>query len=68
MTQQARDSRPHIPLHDRLNQLLDIPGPRSKKALLDDLRAEVASAETRAYVAGWQDALAELGRRTGRDA
>uniref|UniRef100_A0AAU2JVG5 Uncharacterized protein n=1 Tax=Streptomyces sp. NBC_00049 TaxID=2903617 RepID=A0AAU2JVG5_9ACTN len=58
MTQQAEGS-PQIALHDRLSQLLDGPAPLDKRALLGSLYAEITSRETRAYVSGWNDALAE---------
>ncbi|MFD9408555.1 hypothetical protein ACFWBN_16280 [Streptomyces sp. NPDC059989] len=61
MTQQAEGS-PQITLHDRLSQLLDGPAPLDKRALLGSLYAEITSRETRAYTAGWNDALSESGR------
>ncbi|MEU3060037.1 hypothetical protein AB0P12_31520 [Streptomyces subrutilus] len=61
MTQQAEGSS-HITLHDRLSQLLDGPAPLDKRALLASLYAEVTTRETRAYTAGWNDALAEARR------
>ncbi|MEU9084578.1 hypothetical protein [Streptomyces sp. NPDC048357] len=61
MTQQAEGS-PQITLHDRLSQLLDAPAPLDKRALLGSLYAEITSRETRAYAAGWNDALAESRR------
>ncbi|WP_137993956.1 hypothetical protein [Streptomyces vilmorinianum] len=67
MTQQAEASRPHIPLQDRLRQLLDGPVALDKRALLGTLYAEVTRRETLAYAAGWNDAAAEL-RRTPRQA
>ncbi|MCM1977221.1 hypothetical protein ABT024_36815 [Streptomyces sp. NPDC002812] len=68
MTQQAEGSRPQITLHDLLSRLLDRSTPADKhdkldkKALLATLHAEITSRETRAYTAGWNDALTELGR------
>lgn len=62
MTQQAEGS-PQITLHDRLSQLLDGPAPLDKRALIDALDAEITRRETRAYTAGWNDALTEA-RRT----
>ncbi|MEU6977466.1 MULTISPECIES: hypothetical protein [unclassified Streptomyces] len=63
MTSQTGGSRAGSTLHDRLNALLQGPGPLDKRALLATLDAEVAARETRAYTAGWNDALAELRRR-----
>ncbi|MFB6615941.1 hypothetical protein ACIGFK_38240 [Streptomyces sp. NPDC085524] len=63
MTQQAEGS-PQITLHDRLSQLLDGPAPLDKRALLGSLYAEITTRETRAYTAGWNDALAESRRPT----
>ncbi|MFF8598686.1 hypothetical protein ACF065_07220 [Streptomyces sp. NPDC015232] len=60
MTQQAEASRPHIPLQDRLAELLDGPVALDKRALLGTLCAEVSRREAVAYAAGWNDALAEL--------
>ncbi|MET8504335.1 hypothetical protein ABZV60_06760 [Streptomyces sp. NPDC004787] len=60
MTQQAEASRPHIPLQDRLAELLDGPVALDKRALLGTLCAEVSQREAVAYAAGWNDALAEL--------
>ncbi|MEU0401650.1 hypothetical protein ABZ318_15685 [Streptomyces sp. NPDC006197] len=51
-------------LHDRLDTLLQDPGPLDKRALLATLDAEVAAREIHAYKAGWNDALAELHRRS----
>ncbi|MFE4260302.1 hypothetical protein [Streptomyces sp. NPDC056883] len=68
MTQQAEGSRPQITLHDFLSRLLDRPTPvdklgqLDKKALLATLHAEITSRETRAYTAGWNDAVSELRR------
>ncbi|MFD3946878.1 hypothetical protein [Streptomyces sp. NPDC058579] len=62
MTQQAGASGPHIPLQDRLRQLLDGPVALDKRALLGRLYAEVSRCETLAYTAGWSDALAESRR------
>ncbi|MFF9146984.1 hypothetical protein ACWGBV_26190 [Streptomyces sp. NPDC055051] len=58
MTQPGEASRPHIPLQDRLRQLLDGPVALDKRALLGTLYAEVSRRETVAYAAGWNDALA----------
>ncbi|GAA3899999.1 hypothetical protein GCM10022244_07680 [Streptomyces gulbargensis] len=66
MTQQAGASRPHIPLQDRLRQLLDGPVALDKRALLGTLYAEVSRYETLAYAAGWNDALATTARRDAR--
>ena len=63
MTQQAEASRPHIPLQDRLRQLLEGPVHLDKRALLGSLCAEVSRREAVAYTAGWNDAFAELRRR-----
>lgn len=63
MTQQAGASRPHIPLQDRLAQLLNGPAALDKRALLGTLCAEVDRREAVAYAAGWNDAVAELRRR-----
>ncbi|GAA3374289.1 hypothetical protein GCM10020367_37600 [Streptomyces sannanensis] len=60
---QSEASRTQTTLHDRLNELLHRPGPLDKRALLATLDAEIAARETRAYTAGWNDALAELRRR-----
>ncbi|MEV6205420.1 hypothetical protein AB0M64_36470 [Streptomyces sp. NPDC051771] len=62
MTQPGEASRPHIPLQDRLRQLLDGPAALDKKALLGTLYAEVSRRETLAYAAGWNDALATVRR------
>ncbi|MEU7121679.1 hypothetical protein [Streptomyces zaomyceticus] len=67
MTQQAEASRPHIPLQDRLRQLLDGPVALDKRALLGSLYAEVSHCETVAYAAGWNDALATVRRGPRRD-
>ncbi|MFI8827333.1 hypothetical protein [Streptomyces sp. NPDC053431] len=69
MTQQAEAeaSRPHIPLHDRLAQLLDGPAALDKRALLGTLYAEVNRREAVAYAAGWNDALATLRRDSSED-
>ncbi|GHG10401.1 hypothetical protein [Streptomyces zaomyceticus] len=67
MTQQAEASRPHIPLQDRLRQLLDGPVALDKRALLGSLYAEVSRCETVAYAAGWNDALATVRRGPRRD-
>ncbi|MFH9722858.1 hypothetical protein ACH4M4_07795 [Streptomyces sp. NPDC017254] len=67
MTQQAEASRPHIPLQDRLRQLLDGPVALDKRALLGTLCAEVTRCETLAYAAGWNDALATARRGHRRD-
>jgi hypothetical protein len=67
MTQQAEASRPHIPLQDRLRQLLDGPVALDKRALLGTLYAEVSRYETLAYAAGWNDALATTRRGSRRD-
>ncbi|MFE2166688.1 hypothetical protein ACFXB3_16750 [Streptomyces sp. NPDC059447] len=61
MTQQAEGS-PQITLYDHLSRLLDGPAPLDKRALLGSLHAEITSRETRAYTAGWNDALAESRR------
>ncbi|MCB8904038.1 MULTISPECIES: hypothetical protein [unclassified Streptomyces] len=66
MTQQAEASRPQIPLQDRLRQLLDGPAALDKRALLGSLYAEVSRCETRAYAAGWNDALATVRRDSRR--
>jgi len=63
MTSQTGGSHTGSTLHERLNALLQGPGPLDKRALLATLDAEVAARETRAYTAGWNDALAELRRR-----
>ncbi|MFJ9808268.1 hypothetical protein ACIRTB_08570 [Streptomyces sp. NPDC101158] len=65
MTQQAEAeaSQPHIPLDDRLAQLLDGPVALDKRALLGTLYAEVSRREAVAYAAGWNDALTEVRRR-----
>ncbi|SEC72404.1 hypothetical protein [Streptomyces sp. TLI_105] len=68
MTQQAEASRPHIPLQDRLRQLLDGPLALDKRALLGTLYAEVSRYETLAYAAGWNDALATMRHGSRRDA
>lgn len=62
MTQQDEASRQHIPLQDRLRQLLDSPAALDKRALLGTLCAEVSRYETIAYAAGWNDALASTPR------
>ncbi|MFB7865141.1 MULTISPECIES: hypothetical protein [unclassified Streptomyces] len=64
MTQQAEAeaSQPHIPLHDRLAQLLDGPAALDRRALLGILYAEVNRREAVAYAAGWNDALATVRR------
>ncbi|WP_432062871.1 hypothetical protein [Streptomyces sp. S1] len=67
MTQQAEASRPHIPLQDRLRQLLEGPAALDKRALLGTLCAEVTRRETLAYTAGWNDALATTRRDAHRD-
>ncbi|MFI8518975.1 hypothetical protein ACIGEZ_14280 [Streptomyces sp. NPDC085481] len=67
MTQQAEASRPHIPLQDRLRQLLDGPAALDKRALLGTLYAEVNRREAVAYVAGWNDALATVRRGSRQD-
>ncbi|MEU7038069.1 hypothetical protein ABZ958_30940 [Streptomyces sp. NPDC046237] len=67
MTQQAEASRPHIPLQDRLRQLLDGPAALDKRALLGTLCAEVSRCETQAYAAGWNDALATVRRGPRQD-
>ncbi|MGW4722136.1 hypothetical protein [Streptomyces sp. NPDC004291] len=67
MTQQAEASRPHIPLQDRLRQLLEGPAALDKRALLGTLCAEVTRRETLAYTAGWNDALATARRDAHRD-
>ncbi|MEV4424955.1 hypothetical protein ACN9M0_21870 [Streptomyces sp. R-07] len=67
MTQQAEASRPHIPLQDRLRQLLDGPVALDKRALLGTLYAEVSRYETLAYTAGWNDALDSVRRSSRRD-
>ncbi|MGW6389365.1 hypothetical protein ACWFR1_02420 [Streptomyces sp. NPDC055103] len=67
MTQQAEASRPHIPLQDRLRQLLEGPVPLDKRALLGSLYAEVSRYETLAYSAGWNDALATVRRGSRRE-
>lgn len=67
MTQQAEAPQPHIPLHDRLRRLLDGPVALDKRALLGSLYAEVSRCETRAYAAGWNDALATVRRGSRRD-
>lgn len=67
MTQQAEASQPHIPLQDRLRRLLDGPVALDKRALLGSLYAEVSRCETRAYTAGWNDALATVRRGSRRD-
>ncbi|MFC7792372.1 hypothetical protein [Streptomyces cinereoruber] len=67
MTQQAEASRPHIPLQDRLRQLLEGPAALDKRALLGSLCAEVSRCETLAYTAGWNDALATVRRGPRRD-
>ncbi|MFB7941555.1 hypothetical protein ACFWIN_34900 [Streptomyces sp. NPDC127049] len=67
MTQPGEASRPHIPLQDRLRQLLDGPVALDKRALLGTLYAEVSRRETVAYAAGWNDALATTRRTPRRD-
>ncbi|WP_370414400.1 hypothetical protein [Streptomyces fradiae] len=67
MTQQAEASRPHIPLQDRLAQLLNGPAALDKRALLGTLYAEVNRREAVAYAAGWNDALATTRRGARRD-
>ncbi|MEE1817465.1 hypothetical protein PUR59_20865 [Streptomyces sp. SP18ES09] len=67
MTQQAEASRPHIPLQDRLRQLLDGPAALDERALLGTLCAEVGRYETLAYAAGWNDALATVRHGSRRD-
>ncbi|MEU8616687.1 hypothetical protein [Streptomyces sp. NPDC048623] len=67
MTQQAEASRPQIPLHDRLAQLLAGPVALDKRALLGTLYAEVNRREAVAYAAGWNDALATARRGSRRD-
>ncbi|MFF9849795.1 hypothetical protein [Streptomyces litmocidini] len=67
MTQQAEASRPHIPLQDRLRQLLDGPVALDKRALLGTLYAEISRYETLAYAAGWNDALATVSHGARRD-
>ncbi|MET9345481.1 hypothetical protein [Streptomyces termitum] len=67
MTQQAEAS-PHIPLQDRLRQLLEGPAGRDRRALLGTLCAEVSRRETLAYAAGWNDALATARPAPRRDA
>ncbi|MFD0370506.1 hypothetical protein [Streptomyces sp. NPDC059071] len=67
MTQQAEASRPHIPLQDRLAQLLNGPAALDKRALLGTLYAEVNQREAAAYAAGWNDALATLRHGSRRD-
>lgn len=67
MTQPGEASVPHIPLQDRLRQLLDGPVALDKRALLGTLYAEVSRRETVAYAAGWNDALATTRRGPRRD-
>ncbi|MEU6982736.1 MULTISPECIES: hypothetical protein [unclassified Streptomyces] len=67
MTEQAEASRPHIPLQDRLRQLLDGPAALDKRALLGTLYAEVNRREAVAYAAGWNDALSTVRRGSRRD-
>jgi hypothetical protein len=62
MTEQFEASRPPIPLHDRLHQLLDGPTALDKRALLGTLYTEISRREAVAYAAGWNDALSELRR------
>ena len=67
MTQQDEAPRPHIPLQDRLRQLLDGPAALDKRALLGTLYAEANRREAVAYAAGWNDALATVRRGSRRD-
>ncbi|MFB9553625.1 hypothetical protein [Streptomyces roseoviridis] len=67
MAQQAEASRPHIPLEDRLAQLLNGPAALDKRALLGTLCAEVSRREAAAYAAGWNDALTTVRRDSRRD-
>lgn len=64
MTSQAGGSRIRSTLQDRLNEVLHRPGPLDKRALLATLDAEVTARELHAYKAGWNDAVAELRRRS----
>ncbi|MBG0853212.1 hypothetical protein I2W78_15485 [Streptomyces spinoverrucosus] len=51
--------------YTRLAHLLHSPAP-NREALLDRLYEELLNRESRAYAAGWADALTEAGRVTGR--
>jgi hypothetical protein len=52
--------------YTRLAHLLHTPAP-SREALLDQVYEELLTRESRAYAAGWTDALTEARRaRTGR--
>ncbi|MEV7673403.1 hypothetical protein [Streptomyces sp. NPDC088752] len=62
MTSQTGGSPTGGGLHDRLDALLQSPGPLDKRTLLATLEAEAGAREIRAYKAGWNDALSELRR------
>ncbi|MEU6377508.1 hypothetical protein [Streptomyces sp. NPDC046909] len=50
-----------IDSYTRLAHLLHAPAP-SREALLDRVYEELLARESRAYAAGWTDALSEAGR------
>ena len=52
---------PHQPIDSRLAHLLHSPAP-DREALLDRLYEELLTRESRAYAAGWTDALTEARR------
>ncbi|MET7483163.1 hypothetical protein [Streptomyces sp. NPDC005538] len=53
-----------IDTYTRLAHLLHSPAP-DRTALLDRLYEELLTRESRAYAAGWTDALTEVGRGRG---
>ncbi len=57
---------PHQPIdtYAHLAHLLRSPAP-NREALLDRLYEELLTRESRAYAAGWTDALTEAGRGRG---
>ncbi|MER6481509.1 hypothetical protein [Streptomyces filamentosus] len=67
MTEKAEAPLSYTPFQDRLRQLLDGPAALDKRALLGTLCAEVSRRETRAYAAGWNDALAALSHGPRRE-
>ncbi|MCS0637212.1 hypothetical protein NX801_16390 [Streptomyces sp. LP05-1] len=64
MTFQNGGNQPRGPLDDRISALLDTRPPLDRPALLSALRDEFTACENAAYRSGWNDALAELRRRS----
>jgi hypothetical protein len=64
MHSRTGEDRAPAPLRDRLRELLHDPALLGPDALLEALATEVAERETRAYAAGWRDAIASS--RSGR--